>query len=316
MGAIKPGGGGASGTVADGSVTAAKLAANAVTLAKVDTTTVTAAALGAAYPTAGALSARPAASTGIIGQLYTDTDVGVVYACLSDGSGGALWRMWGRVGVEGLDTTCVALNSWNARALGNASVAAATAVSGAVIFAESSTPSGVGIITIFGPHQLEIGLASGDRHQISLYVTGVGTSRVTLGTISASPTTRHCIAWKTVGFTTTWSLDGGAAATASHVSGAPSGTTALTMSSGSFPANVYLTAVKVWATALADADLATVSAAYASGRIPDVSGATKTIDWHASLYTAGALGQQLYGGTAAGAALTWSNAFPLTSRAS
>ena len=65
MGAIKPGGGGASGTVADGSVTAAKLAANAVTLAKVDTTTVTAAALGGVSYASGIDSARPAGARSI-----------------------------------------------------------------------------------------------------------------------------------------------------------------------------------------------------------------------------------------------------------
>lgn len=265
------------------------------------------------FPTPGLDSARPAASAGLVGQIYYSTDAGVAYQCVS----ATVWKRVGSIGVEGLDTTSVIMGGTvGARATGNATVAAATVISGAVTFGEVSAPTGVAIIMLAGPHQLEIGNNSGNRHEISLFENGVGTARVSLGSIAASPTTRHTIAWKTVGFTTTWSLDGSAAATASHTSGSPSGTTALSLGSGSFPSAVYLSEVVLWATALSSAELAAASAGYAAGRIPEVSGATETIRWHARNYPAGVLTQQLQRGTAAGTLITWVGGFPLTSRAS
>lgn len=70
MGAIKPGGGGASGTVADGSVTTAKLAANAVTLAKVDTALAGLIETTVTLPIAAGQRAAPVSGAEVVGAVY------------------------------------------------------------------------------------------------------------------------------------------------------------------------------------------------------------------------------------------------------
>jgi hypothetical protein len=296
--------GGTSGTVADGSVTTAKLAATAVTIAKVDTTSVTAAALGAASYATGLDAARPAASAGLMGQVYYATNSCIDYRCIS----ASAWRVVGARGaVEGFDTTAVALSGVNAT--GNTTINAGVVASIVCTFAIPSSPSGVGIIASGGEWQLEIGNNPGDRYQLSLYRAGFGTARVTLGTVSGSPTTLHTVAVTFSGTTTRYSQDGGPVQTASHVSGSASGNAVLKFSSGGFPSAAQVTTLGLWSTGLSDADLVVASAAYATGRIPTVTGTLYSL-WHAGWFTAAVLTQQMQVGVLGGA-LTWGNGFPL-----
>ena len=260
--------------------------------------------LGASSYASGLDAARPAASSGIVGQLYYATDSGVTYRCVSS----TTWRVVGARGaVEGFDTTAVALSGVNAT--GNTTINAGVVLSIVCTFAMPSSPSGVGIIASGGEWQLEIGNNSGDRYQLSLNRAGFGTARVTLGTVSGSPTTLHTVAITFSGTTTRYSMDGGAVQTASHVSGSASGNAALKFSSGGFPSVAQVTSLTLFSTGLSDADLVIASAAYATGRIPAVTGTLYSL-WHAGWFTAAVLTQQMQVGVLGGA-LTWGNGFPL-----
>lgn len=259
--------------------------------------------IGAASFATGLDAARPAASAGLVGQVYYATNSGIDYRCISSST----WRVVGARGaVEGFDTTAVALSGVNAT--GNTNINAGVVASIVCTFAMPSSPSGVQIIASGGEWQLEIGNNGADRYQISLYRAGFGTMRVTLGTVSGSPTTLHTIALAFSGTTTSYSLDGGAVQTASHVSGSASGNNPLHFSSGGFPTVAQVTTLGLWSTALSNADLVVASAAYATGRIPTVTG-TLHSQWHAGWFTAGVLTQQLQVG-ALGGTLTWTG-FPL-----
>ena len=262
---------------------------------------------GVSY-SSGVDAARPAASSGNLGSFYYATDVRVLYECIA----GPKWRVVGAKGEEGFDTTGAMVGStYSARMLGTASLSAAQTVCMALIFQGIGTPGAVNILASCGPNQFEWGNNNSDRYKLSVNLAGTGTARVEIGTISASPNTIHCLVTKTSGFNTVWSIDGGAAASASHVSGSASGSAALAFSAASFGSNAHIISCVTWSTALADADLAVVSGAYATGRIPGVTGATETMRWHAGHYTSGVLTQQ-YASAAVAGQLAWTNAFFVT----
>ncbi len=311
MGAIKPGGGGASGTVADGSVTTAKLAANAVTLAKVDTTTVTAAALGATSYSSGLDGARPAASSGIVGAIYYATDTGYAYQCVSS----TRWVRLGAGGVEGRDTTAVSASS-SYSGTGTATFTSANIPSFALAFTTSLNASGATLLSIeqstYGWH-LEIGQNSDNRYELNMYRAGYSPSRMACGSVSASPTTPHIIAITLSGNTTRYSLDGGAVQTASHGTGsASSGDGPVRLANGVVAGATYQPISTVlWSTSVGDSDLVAVSGGYAGGRIAAVSGATEAWRWAAGWYAVGATKHPVLVGADT---LTWSAATTLTVR--
>lgn len=260
--------------------------------------------IGAASFASGLDAARPAASAGLVGQVYYATNTCIDYRCIS----ALAWRVVGARGaVEGFDTSAVALSGTTGT--GSVNITAGGVASIVCTFAMPSSPSGVQIIASGGEWQLEIGNNSGDRYQLSLNRAGFGTARVTLGTVSGSPTTLHTVAITFSGTTTRYSQDGGAVQTASHVSGSASGNTPLKFSSGGFPTVAQVTSLTLFSTGLSDADLVVASAAYATGRIPTVTG-TLYSQWHAGWYTAGALTQQMQVGVLTGA-MAWSPSFPV-----
>lgn len=266
---------------------------------------------GSSFST-GVDSARPAASSALAaaGAIFFATDTRVAYQCVSS----TAWRVLGATGEAGFDTTCAMLGStYSARMAGTASVSTANASSVALVFSQIGAPGGVNIIAKLAGHQIEIGNNAGDRYEMSANINGTGTARVALGTISASPTALHCLAYTQSGFLTRWSLDGSTVAAASHVSGSMGGTTALEFSAASYGSSAWLGSIVAWSTAVSDADLAVVSAAYATGRIPGVSGATESLRWHAGWYTPGLLTQQYCAGSIGGN-LAWTSAFHVSRR--
>ena len=278
------------------------------------------AAGGVSIGTAGADASRPAASTGLIGSLYTATDTATRYLCESDGSGGARWCVAGRHQYEGRDTTCARMGGTRTAA-SDTSTTASTIRSGAVVFALVTLPSGAVIIaSVSGPSsgwQLEIGRDSGSRGRLGVYAFGFGTPDLFFaGAVAAADGAMHCIAWTWDGTTVRYSWDGATVATASHVSGTLTDTTSPIRyganNGGAYVPSADLAAVKLWSTAVGDADLEAVAAAYATGRIPDVAGSTVVFDWHAARYAEGFASQVCVRGTAQ--RMTWSAAPPMVIR--
>lgn len=277
---------------------------------------------GVTIGTAGADASRPAASTGLIGSIYTATDTAIRYLCESDGSGGARWCVVGRHQYEGRDTTLARLGATRTAA-SNVSISAGTILSGAMVFSLGALPSGgLYLLTCNAPvtgngWRLSIGDVPGARGRLMSYRQGMGTAFAELTTaVAAADNAMHCIAWSWKGATVRYSWDGAAVATASHGSG--------TMSAGTGPirigADAFFTAapdadiaaIKLWSTLVGDADLEAIAAAYATGRIPDVAGSTVVFDWHAARYVEGLASQVCVRGTAQ--RLVWSAAPPMVIR--
>lgn len=272
-----------------------------------------------AIGTAGADAARPAASTGLIGSLYTATDTHTRYLCESDGAGGARWCVVGRHQHEGRDTTCARMGGTRAATSGVSTVAA-TIMSGALVFSLATLPSGACILVSCeqgGGWQLQIGGNAGDRGLLQSYRAGMGTATVDLpGASAAADDALHCIAWTWDGVTVRYSWDGGAVATASHTSGTMTGVVTRVRyganGGGTFAPDADLAAVKLWTTAVGDADLEAAALAGVAGRIPDPAGATCVYDWHAARYAEGIASQVCVRGTAQ--RMTWSAAPPMVIR--
>jgi hypothetical protein len=275
---------------------------------------------GVSIGTAGADAARPAASTALIGSLYTATDTATRYLCESNGAGGARWCVVGRHQHEGRDTTCARLGAARA-ATSDTSTTASTILSGAVVFSLATLPSsGVILVSVYGSGagwQVQIGGDAGDRGLLQSYREGMGTASVNLaGATAAADNALHCIAWTWDGTTVRYSWDGATVATASHTSGTITDATTPVRyganGGGTFAPDADLAAVKLWTTAVGDADLEAVAAAHASGRLPDVAGATCVFDWHAARYAEGQLVHPCLRGTAQ--RLTLSAACPMVVR--
>ncbi len=279
-----------------------------------------AAASSGASVTAGLDNARPSPT---LGAIYSATDTLVRWVAESDGSGGTRWAVLGARGSEGRDTTAVSASP-SAVGTTSASVLSSTAVSGALVLSVSTVPSGSAVLASIlsgNGWQLQIGANAGDRYELSVFRSGFGTTTAALGTITSAPTTTSCIAWTFDGITTRWSLNGSAAAAASHTSG--TATTATTpvriaANSGGFGATFHASSLVLWSTAVGDADLAVVSAAARAagstpGRIPAVAGATELARWHAAQVVAGTTAPQLLGGSIGGT-ISWSAAPQVTVR--
>jgi hypothetical protein len=277
---------------------------------------------GVTVGTAGTDASRPAASTGLAGSLYTGTDTATRYLCESDGSGGARWCVVGRHQHEGRDTTCARLGAARS-ATSDVSIAASTILSGALVFSLGTLPSG-GVILLScaesvsgnGWH-IRIGDDATSRGRLASFLTGMGSTTALLtDAVAAADNAIHSLAWTWDGTTVRYSWDGAAVATASHTSGSRSAGTAPVrygaLPSGIFAPNADLAAVKLWSTAVGDADLVAVAAEYASGRLPDVAGATCVFDWHAARYAEGQLVHPCLRGTAQ--RLTLSAACPMVVR--
>jgi hypothetical protein len=273
-----------------------------------------------AIGTAGADAARPAASTGLIGSLYTATDTHTRYLCESDGAGRARWCVAGRHQYEGRDTTCARMGGTRS-ATSDTSTVASTILSGAIVFALGTLPGDARIlVSISAPGagwQVEIGRDATRRGRVGIYAFGFGTPDVLFdGAVAAADSALHCIAWTWDGTTVRWSWDGSAVATVSHVSG--------TLTSATVPVRYAanhtlpyapdgdLAAVKLWSTAVGDAGLEAASLAGVAGRITDPAGATCVLDWHASRHAEGFASQPCVRGTAQ--RMTWSAAPPMVIR--
>lgn len=278
------------------------------------------AASSGASVTAGLDNARPSPT---LGATYSATDTLVRWVAESDGSGGTRWAVLGARGSEGRDTTAVSASP-SAVGTTSASVLSSTAVSGALVLSVSTVPSGSAVLASIlsgDGWQIQIGANAGDRYELSMFRSGFGTTTAALGTITSAPTTTSCIAWTFDGITTRWSLNGSAAAAASHTSG--TATTATTpvriaANSGGFGATFHASSLVLWSTAVGDADLAVVSAAARAagstpGRIPAVAGATELARWHAAQVVAGTTAPQVLGGSIGGT-LSWSAAPTVTIR--
>lgn len=276
-----------------------------------------------AAPVAGLDAARPSASTATIGRIYPTTDTGVRYLCEGDGSGGTRWAVLGARGTEGRDTSAVSASP-SCVGTTSASVLSSTAVSGAITFSFSSPPgSAVVLASILSGSgwQVQIGNNAGDRYELSVFRSGFGTTTVALGTITSSPTTVHCLAWTFDGTNTRWSLDGSAAATASHVSGtATTSTTPVRIAgnSGGFGATFFYGGMTLWSTSVGNADLAAVTTAGRAagttpGRIAAVTGATELFRHHSAQVVAATTAPQLLGGSIGGT-ISWSAAPTVTIR--
>ncbi len=269
--------------------------------------------------TAGTDAARPTAALALVGRTYTATDTATRYLCESDGSGGARWCVVGRHQYEGRDTTCARMGGTRA-ATSDVPTVAATIMSGALVFSLATLPSGACILVSCeqsGGWQLQIGGDAGDRGLLQSYRAGMGTAMVNLpGASAAADDAVHCIAWTWDGVTVRYSWDGGAVATASHTSGTMTGATTPVRyganGGGTFAPDADLAAVKLWSTAVGDSDLEAVSAAYATGRIPDVAGSTVVLDWHAARHVERIAVQPCVRGTAQ--RMTWSAAPPMVIR--
>lgn len=276
----------------------------------------------AAIPTAGVDASRPAASVATLGALYTATDTGVRYLCESDGAGGARWAVVGARGTEGRDTTSVLLDG--SRGDTSATIVGSTVASFALVFAMRSSPGAVSVLLTVNPNtgtqgmQLDIGRDATDRYLLGMFRYGFGTTQVYLtgATITASPTTLHCIAVTLSGATVRYSLDGAAVATVSNGTGAADvGTAALRLGqsgAGLAPADAWLTSVALWSTAVGDSDLVAVSgsaraAGATPGRIPAVSGATEIVRDHLGWKRRPLLTEPLLAGSLGGS-MTWSAA--------
>lgn len=276
----------------------------------------------AAEPTAGTDAARPAASTSILGRVYTATDTHVRYLCEPDGAGGARWVVQGRYGYEGRDTTCVALGATRGAA-SDTNTTASTVLSGAIRLALGTLPGGGTILiscTTAGGDgwQIRVGDDATSRGRLSSYRVGTGTDFAHLtGAEAAADDAPHTLAWAWDGVTVRYSWDGAAVATASHTSGAiTDGTSQLMLgrnAGGVFAPDADLGAVKLWTTLVGDADLEAVAlAGTTTGRLPDPAGATCILDWHAARYTEGVTLQACRRGTAQ--TLTWSAVPPMVVR--
>jgi hypothetical protein len=240
-------------------------------------------AIGASGVTSGVDTSRPTASTGIIGSIYTATDVtGGVYLCESDGAGGARWRNV----ISGLlDSTRVAGATTNPIGV----TARATPSTGTIVcfFGASATPGSVQALMgtfISAGWMLGIGNSAGDRGLLSLYRDGQGWTNLTGATITGALNTLHALAISCTPTTLRWSLDGGAVGSAS-VSGTITGSAPFYIAAGGSAATAaWITAGRVLTTAVGDADLQalTGSAARAAFRIPAVSATTIAIDYHAA----------------------------------
>lgn len=275
-----------------------------------------------AAPTAGLDTARPAAAVAILGALYTATDTGVRYVCESDGAGGARWVVQGALGQEGRDTTAV---QSAATVYGTSSNTVNTANIGAwaIVFSQRSIPVATQVLATIdtgagaGIQLADIGRQSGDRYLLSVFRVGswTGGQALTGATISASPTTVHCLACRIDGQFTRYSLDGATVAVVDHGSGsATNGTAALRLcanSAGSQNADSWMIEVVVWSTEISNAALEAVSDAAAAGgaspgRIPAVSGATELARYHAATERTGVAVSAAIG--TLGGTMTWSAA--------
>ena len=274
-----------------------------------------------AAATAGVDASRPAASVATLGAIYTATDTGVRYLCESDGAGGARWVVSGARGTEGRDTTAVQCAATN-YGTSSVSIDTSTIQSWALVFSQRSIPVATQVLATIdvastGIELADIGRQSGDRYLLSVFRPGSWTGGMALtgATISASPTTVHCLACTISGSITRYSLDGAVVATVDHGAGsASSGTTTLRLGAGSGGANIadsWLFALTVWSSAVSDANLAIVSGSAKAGgatpgRIPAVSGATEIVRWHAASTRAGVVTDSAVG--TLGGTLTWNSA--------
>lgn len=274
---------------ADGGIQRLAIGADASVLTSVNGVPTWQPASSGSTPTAGLDTARPAPS---LGAIYTGTDTGLRYLGESDGAGGTRWVVMGARWSEGRDTSAVAVST-SGTATSSVTVDSGTAVSGALVFSVPSAPGSASVLASVSTGtgwQLQIGANAANRYATSMFRSGLGTTTVELGEVSASPTTVHAIAWTLSGINTRWSLDGSAAAVASHVSGtATTATTAVRIAanSGGFGATFFAGSLVLWSTSVGDSDLATVSgsaraAGSTPGRIPAVSGATEIVRWHAA----------------------------------
>jgi hypothetical protein len=281
----------------------------------------TAAAPAGGSTDAGTDAARPAASTGLVGSLYTATDTATRYLCESDGVGGARWCVVGRHHHEGRDTTCARAQATRS-AESDTTMSAASVLSLAVVFAIGTLPADGRIILScdgnVGGWHLRMGDTPGNFGRISSFRIGMGSAFAHLtGAVAAANNAKNCLALTWDGVTVRYSWNGAPVATASHTSGTMTNDTAplryCKINLGVYALNIDYGAVKLWSTAVGDADLEAVAlAGSTTGRIPDAAGATCVYDWHAARYAEGIAVQPCVRGTAQ--RLTWSAAPPMVIR--
>lgn len=271
--------------------------------------------------TAGADSARPTASTSLIGSLYTATDTAVRYLCESNGAGGARWCRVGGNGTEGRDTTAV-VTGGTLQSVGSANITGNTVTGFALAFSLAAIPSGgCNIMSVSGGGAgwaLEIGFDATDRGRLGIVRSGLSAGRriFTSASVTGALDTPHTIAVRFDGANTIYSLDGAAASTAADT-GTPTWGNApvrLQRSEVSFNgSNMDHLGFKIWSSSLTDADLLSVSGAFATGRIPDVSGGTVVTDWAAARYPEWQATQRVVRGSTP-TIMTWTGAPPLVIR--
>ena len=135
-------------------------------------------------------------------------------------------------------------------------------------------------------------------------------------TITGALDTPHIIACRFDGANTIYTLDGATVQTASDTGTPTHATTPVRLNRSEVntngPDSDHI-AFKLWSSALADEDIEAVSAAYATGRIPDVAGATVISDWHAARYPEWQTAQRIIRGSVKGV-LSWSGAPPMVIR--
>lgn len=268
---------------------------------------------GGSVPTAGLSTARPAPS---LGAVYLATDTATRWYAEESGSG-ARWVRLGATAEDGRDTSAVSAST-SCYGTSSATALSSTAASGALVFSVSAIPSGAGVLaSIYASNgwQVQIGANASDRYELSVYRSGLSAPTAALGTISASPSTVHCLSWTFDPTATRWSLDGSTVAVASHSGGtATTDTTAVRIAAngGGFGAAFHATSLVLWSTTVADADLEAVALAARAagttpGRVGAVSGATERLRWHAAAVIGGTTGRQVLGGSLGGY-LSWSSA--------
>lgn len=277
---------------------------------------------GVVIGTAGADADRLAATTGLIGSIYTGTDTAVRYLCESDGAGGARWCRVGGNGTEGRDTTGI-ITGASRNASGDTNIDGSTVTGFAVCFSLAALPIGGRILFSVlqaGPtgFQLEIGEDGVDRGLLGIYRSGLSSARrvFTGATVAGALNAPHCIAVRFDGANTRYSLDGAGVLEVTDTGTATHGTTPVRLNTngagGAGPDADHL-GFKLWSTALTDPDLVAISGAYATGRIPDVAGATIVSDWHAARYPEWVTAQRIIRGAVKGV-LSWNGAPPMVIR--
>lgn len=258
--------------------------------------------------TSGADAARPAASASIVGQLYYATDTDVLYECVSSTAWAATVTGYDRASFGPFSGSNYLITPSGAPAapLGG------TGETVAVCLYSPSDTSAASLLVQHGNNssrgwQLEYGRNSSARGQMSCFWYGLnsGSPFVLTAADFTGSVGLHTLALTITGGNVRYSLDG-AAVTAASISGTyvpPNAGDLLAIGAsvvGGAPSTTAgVVGLKCWSSVLSDSDLAAISGANATGRIPDGSSGTVTLDIAAGRYLQGATSYRYVRGSAA-----------------